>query len=405
MRETQDSFLVNSTSKGKSVTALSNFKVLDVTHVLAGPFCTYQLALLGADVLKIESPTEPDCARGRGPDDIANAAGLGLNYQVQGGNKRALAIDLASSQGRDIFLKLVQDADVLVENYTTGALNKLNLDFAVLSEINPRLVHCSLTGYGDTGPNAQTGAYDNVIQAASGTIAQCSGQKPNVSFVDYSAGYSAAFSIAAALLQRVQTGRGCHISVSMLEVAMQMMAPEVAATQHPIVKKRNKEAGITSYQTLDGVLTLGVFRPQQYRKFASVLSGMGFAIPELEDINDWNDVWAISEETKANLKQLFQTRTNAFWVQNLHAKDLPAEPVKTLTEAVESAQLKARDYFQPSDIDNKVTLPLTAFRMSEGGPTLSLPPPQHGQHSVDVMREVGLDEAQIKTLLSKGVIK
>lgn len=385
--------------------ALENIKVLDVTHVLAGPFCTYQLALLGADVLKVEPPTAPDCARGRGPDEKANAAGLGLNYQVQGGNKRALALDFADPEGRDIFLKLVRDADVLVENYTTGALAGLGLDYETLSKINPHLVQCSLTGYGDTGPEAKTGAYDNVIQATSGIIAQCGGEKPRVSFVDYSAGYSAAFAITAALLQKSQTGKGCHISVSMLEVAMQMMAPEAAAVQHPDAKTRGQEAGIASYQTLDGVLTLGVFRPQQYRKLATVLARLEMAVPALDHVYEWPDVWAISQDTKIQLQQIFLKQTNAFWVEKLHNSDLPAEPVKTLSDAVQSAQLHARGYFQPNPADAKATLPLTAYRMSEGGPELSSAPPKHGQHSIEILRETGLTEGQINALLQKGVIK
>lgn len=386
------------------MSALKNTKVIDVTHVLAGPFCTYQLALLGADVLKIESPTEPDCARGRGPDDVANAAGLGLNYQVQGGNKRALALDLADPEGRDIFLTLVRDADVLVENYATGALAKLGLDYHVLSDINPALVHCSLSGYGDTGPEAETGAYDNVIQATSGTIGQCGGRKPGVSFIDYSTGYSAAFAVTSALLQRVQTGRGCHISVSMLEVAMQMMSPEVAAAQYPSDTKRSKEAGIMTYQTLDGRLTLGVFRPLQYRKFATVLADMGTAVPLLDKIRTWQNVWSIPSETKARLEEIFRTQSSAFWVQRLRAADLPAEPVKTLSEAVQSPQLSARTYFQPNPKDTKATLPLTAFRMSEGGPALSSAPPRHGEHSAEVLREIGLNEDQIEALFEKGVV-
>ncbi len=385
--------------------ALEDIKVLDITHVLAGPFCSYQLGLLGADVLKIESPTQPDCARGRGPDDDANAAGLGLNYQVQGGNKRALAVDLADPEGRDAFLQLVKTADVLVENYATGALTRLGLGYDTLSKANPALVHCSLTGYGDTGPQAQTGAYDNVVQAASGIISQCGGTKPAVSFVDYSAGYSAAFAVAAALVQRSRTGRGCQISVSMLEVAMQMMAPEVAAAQHPAKTKRPKEAGIASYTTADGVLTLGVFRPLQYRKLSIILAGLGHPVPALETITDWPDVWAISPQTRDRIQAAFLTRKNAFWVRTLHDADLPGEPVKTLTEAVQSAQLTARAYFQPNPDDARATLPLTAFRMSEGGPALALPPPSHGQHSIEILREVGLNDSQINVLLNKGVIK
>ncbi len=246
--------------------ALNDIKVLDLTHVLAGPFCTYQLALLGADVIKIEDPANPDCARGRGPDDALNAAGLGLNYQVQGANKRSLALNLRSSEGVELFKSLAKDVDIIVENFATGALAALGVGYEVLRDINPELIHCSITGYGDSGPQADHGAYDNVIQATSGTIAQCGGVKPAVSFVDYATGYAAAFAVTAALTQRSQTGAGTHISVSMLEVAMQMMAPEAAAAQHVTPTKRGKEAGIASYETQDGHLMLGAFRPVQYRK-------------------------------------------------------------------------------------------------------------------------------------------
>ncbi len=385
--------------------ALDEINVLDVTHVLAGPFCTYQLALLGADVLKIEPPKAPDCARGRGPDPVANAAGLGLNYQTQGGNKRALALDLDDEEGRKIFRNLVRGADVLVENYAAGGLARRGLGFEALSQINPDLIYCSLTGYGDTGPETETGAYDNVIQATSGTIAQCGGIKPGVSFIDYSTGYAAAFAVSAAIVQRRRTGKGCHISVSMLEVAMQMMSPEVAAAQHPVKVKRDKEIGIQSYQTSDGQLMLGAFRPSQYRKLATLLALLEHPVAELETVNSWEDVWALSQEVKARLADVFRSRSNAQWLHDLRAVDLPAEPVKTLAEAVENPQLHARGFFQANPNGTPETLPLAGFRMSEGGPTLSTAPPKHGQHSVDVLREVGLTEAQINALLAKGVVK
>jgi crotonobetainyl-CoA:carnitine CoA-transferase CaiB-like acyl-CoA transferase len=170
--------------------ALQNIRVLDLTHVLAGPFCTYQMALLGADVIKIEDTVNPDCARGRGPDSAENALGLGLNYQVQGANKKSLALNLRDAKGADLLRELVRGADVLVENYTTGALTRLGLGYADLAVENPGLIYCSITGYGDYGPQAEHGAYDNVIQATSGTIAQCGGIKPGISFVDYATGYA-----------------------------------------------------------------------------------------------------------------------------------------------------------------------------------------------------------------------
>lgn len=384
--------------------ALDGTKVLDLTHVLAGPFCTYQLGLLGADVIKIEDPSNPDCARGRGPDDTLNAAGLGLNYQVQGGNKRSLALNLRSAEGVDLLKSLAKSADIVVENYTTGALAALGVGYDTLSAINPRLIHCSITGYGDSGPQAKDGAYDNVIQATSGTIAQCGGVKPGVSFVDYATGYAAAFAVAAALTQRVQTGRGTHISVSMLEVAMQMMAPEAAAAQHPSPATRSKEAGIASYDTQEGRLMLGAFRPAQYRKLAALLESLGHPLPALAQIYDWPDVWALSEGTKSALRDIFLTAGADTWVTRLRAADLPAERIKTLAEATGLPQLATRGYFQPSPANAATTLPTSAFHMDGSGATVHLEPPALGQHSRRILSEMGLTERQIDHLHDAGIV-
>lgn len=384
--------------------ALNGIRVLDLTHVLAGPFCTYQLALLGADVTKIERPGAPDCARGRGPDDAGNAAGLGLNYQVQGGNKKSFAVDLSIPDGAAILRKLIDQADVLVENYATGALAKLGLDYDSLKAGKPDLIYCSITGYGDTGTQATHGAYDNVIQAASGTIAQCGGIKPGVSFVDYATGYAAAFAVTSALVQRGRTGHGTHISVSMLEVAMQMMAPEVAAAQFGDAPKRGKEAGIASYETAEGQLMLGAFQPDQYRKLGVLLQGLGHSIDALCTIQSWPDVWAITDDTKSVLRAVFLTKSANDWVALLRDVDLPAERVKTLVEAVSLPQLAARGYFQPNPDAPDTMLPMAAFRMSEGGASLRTAPPRHGADSRVVMTEIGLSRDQIDDLYARGIV-
>lgn len=384
--------------------ALTGINVLDLTHVLAGPFCTYQLALQGADVIKIEDPNHPDCARGRGPDPKLNAAGLGLNYQVQGANKRSLSLDLRHPQGAQLLRSLVQKADILVENYTTGALAALGLGYADLAQDNPRLIHCAITGYGESGPQAKHGAYDNVIQATSGTIGQCAGVKPGVSFIDYATGYAAAFAVSAALNHRQQTGQGTHISVSMLEVAMQMMAPEAAAAQHPDPVLRSKEAGIASYPTQDGQLMLGAFRPVQYVKLAKLLDRLGHPLPALAQIRDWPDVWAISDQTKAKLAEIFLTADADTWVDRLRQADLPAERVKTLAEAVTLPQLAARQYFQPSPADADTALPTAAFHMGGQSAKLDRAPPTLGQHSRDILSEMGLSAQQIDQLQHAGIV-
>ncbi|MFB9148952.1 CaiB/BaiF CoA transferase family protein [Roseovarius ramblicola] len=385
--------------------ALTGIRVLELSQVLAAPFCGYQLALLGAEVIKVEVPDAPDCARGRGPLPELNAKGIGLTYQAQGGNKMALALDIRTEAGRAAFMKLAEGADVLLENYTTGALKALGLGYEALRQHNPRIVYCSMTGYGDQGPQAAKGAYDNTIQAASGIIAQSGGHKPGVSFVDYATGYSAAFAISAALLQRERTGQGCHISASMLEVALSLMAPEAAAKQTFPEAPKPREAGISAFDTADGRLMLGAFKPSQYRKLGACLAALGHAVPLLADIREWSDIWNNSDAIRGTLQDIFIRRSADEWQALLAAADVPAERIVTLDEAVAAPQLAARGYFAPSPADPSVTLPLAAFTMTEGGAALRHAPPVLGQHSRDVLAGAGLCDAEIDALFAKGIAK
>lgn len=385
--------------------ALQGIRIVEVSQVLAAPFCGYQFALLGSNVIKVELPDAPDCARGRGPLKELNDKGLGLTYQVQGGNKKSLALDIRTEAGREALLRLVDTADVFLENYATGVMDNLGLGYDALRGRNPGLVYCSMTGYGDTGPKAGKGAYDNTIQATSGTISQSGGVKPGVSFVDYAAGYSAAFAISAALLQRTRTGKGCYISASMLEVSLSLMAPEAAALQAAPQSPRRREAGISAYETADDRLMLGAFKPSQYRKLGACLREAGHDVPGLSDIATWEDVWNRSEGMRAELDAVFKTRDTATWLTLLEAADVPAEPVTSLDAAVRDPQVLAREYFTASPDDAEVTLPLAGYQMSRGGPALRQAPPQLGQDSRAVLEQAGLEEAEIETLFREGVAK
>lgn len=385
--------------------ALAGIRVIELSQVLAAPFCGYQFALLGAEVIKVELPDAPDCARGRGPMPALNDAGLGLNYQVQGGNKLSLALDIRTEAGHAALVKLVESADVFLENFTSGTIEALGLGYQALRQINPGLVYCSMTGYGDQGPKAAKGAYDNTIQAASGTIAQCGGVKPGVSFVDYAAGYSAAFAISAALLQRERTGAGCYISASMLEVALSLMSPEAAAKQVPAGAAKNKEAGISAYDTADGGLMLGAFKPSQYRKLGRCLAGLGYDLPLLAEIHDWPDVWTQAAPLRQALQAVFSQRSAVDWQDLLQAADVPAERIVTLEEAVTAPQLAERGYFTASPDDPSVTLPLAGFKMSEGGAALHSAPPELGQDSRTVLAGAGLSESEIDALFAGGIAK
>jgi crotonobetainyl-CoA:carnitine CoA-transferase CaiB-like acyl-CoA transferase len=385
-----------------------NITVLDLTHVLAGPFCAYQFALLGADVIKIEPPDGPDCSRGRGPDPSQNNALRGLTYQVQGSNKRAITLNLKSTQGQDILKKLVKNADILIENYRTGALVKLGLGYDKLKDINPALIYCSLTGFGDIGERASVNAYDNVIQATSGIIAQSAGHKPGVSFVDYAAGYNAAFAISSALHQRSQTGKGTYISSSMFEVAMMMMAPEVAAAQYPIKSVRDKEAGISAYDTADGMLMLGAFTPKQNKRMWEIFEKQGYQIsPDLKSPDSWETLWQLSNSIKYSLENILRDKTADEWQEIFHQHHLPAEKQRSLSEAVEDQQLKDRGYFYQGEKEkgdsHAPILPIAAFQF-ENGPEITSPPPNFNQHTHEILNSLGYNDDDIDHLKKEGVI-
>jgi crotonobetainyl-CoA:carnitine CoA-transferase CaiB-like acyl-CoA transferase len=389
--------------------AFEGLVVLDLTHVLAGPFCAYQLAVLGADVIKIEPPGEPDCARGRGPDPDQNAALRGLNYQVQAGNKRAMTLDLKSDAGCAILKELVAGADVFIENYRTGALAALGLGYEDLTAINPALIHCSMTGFGGTGPRAGVAAYDNVIQAASGIISQSGGNKPGLSFIDYGAGLNAAFAISAALFQRQRDGRGQHIDCSMMETAMLMMAPELAANLHPVKASRGKEAGIRAYETKDGVLMPGIFTPAQNKRFWRKLAEEGFEAGDLGETDDWPDLWERSERMGTRLEAIMGTRSATDWQDWLQERGFAGEIVRSLGEAARDPQLDARGFLQeleagPGDATAAVKAPVAAFTYAHDGPSIERRPPGFGEHTDEILRALGRSDEQIGELRMAGVI-
>src|SRR5579859_5326072 len=204
-------------------------RVIDVTHVLAGPFATYQLAVLGADVIKVEHPDEPDQSRGSGTDKELNRRSMGTGFLTQASNKRSITLDLKIEADRAILKELVATADVFVENYRPGAFEALGLGYEALAAINPKLIYASFSAFGQEGPRGAQTAYDHVIQATSGIMAMTGTKDVHpVKFgspaIDYATGMTGAFALAAALFQRQRTGKGQRIDMAMLDVAMILMS-------------------------------------------------------------------------------------------------------------------------------------------------------------------------------------
>jgi len=373
-------------------------RVIDVTHVLAGPFATYQLAVLGADVIKVEHPDDPDQSRGSGTDRALNRAQLGTSFLAQASNKRAITLDLKAERDRDILKKLVATADVFVENYRPGALDALGLGYAALSAINPRLIYASFSAFGDTGPRRRRTAYDHVIQATSGIMAMTGTADFNpVMFgapaIDYATGTTGAFALAAALFQRERSGRGQRIDMAMLDVAMILMSSHLAGYlrngTHPKPHgNRHAHATNGAYETKDGLLMVGASNLRQQRRLWTVLER-----PDLIKRTNDEREQDHARET-AVLTEILKARTADEWEEFFQARHVPAARVRTMGEALADPQTASRGVIHrhaaAPGIEGGFGVPVAAFTFAHDGPRVDTPPPMVGQHNDEIFAELGV---------------
>jgi crotonobetainyl-CoA:carnitine CoA-transferase CaiB-like acyl-CoA transferase len=388
-------------------------KVIDMTHVLAGPFCAYQLSVMGADVIKIEQPGEGDMVREAGSVRDHNRNGMGIGYLTQNSNKRAMTLNLKSEKGREILKRLAAVSDVLIENYRAGAMAALGLGYDDLAKINPRLIYCSMTGFGQKGPKAGHTAYDNVIQALSGmmTTTGFAGNAPvkvGPPVLDYGSGTMAAYAVSCALFQRTRTGKGQHIDVSMLDSALMLMSSTVAdylnSGKAPALWGNDSDnAGYACYDTKDGMLMVGAWTVRQQVKMWQALGRPDMAqISSLEEVNERHD-----EQAKV-LGDIFKTRPADEWVKLFHKAGLPAERVHTLPEALALEQLNHRAVIHTHGdvpgVGKNIKVPIAAFTYAHGGPSVRTPPPKHGEHTDDVLGELGFQKDQIAAMRGAGVV-
>ena len=402
-------------------------RVIDLTHVIAGPFCAYQLAALGADVIKVESPARPDMSRASGAGAAA-PAGMASDFTAQNANKRAVCIDLKSSAGAAVMRRLIATADVLVENYRSGALDALGFGYAAVKTLRPDLIYCSLTGFGQHGPHASRTAYDNVIQAYSGLMASTGDaatapMKVGPPVLDYGSGIQAAFAIAAALFQRASSGRGQYIDVSMLDAAVMFMSSHVMYAQAAGRAPPNtgndhaSNAGYACYATADGRLMLGAYTGAQARDMWTVLgdAAHGLALAELTPAG----MAAHFDRDRPRIANLLLAHSADHWEAEFNRRRVPAAKVRTLEEALAGEQLQGRTVLQTVDSragdgadgdDNAAPMPkfpVAGFQFAEpgSGPALRRPPPAFAQHTAEVLRELGYDDAELARLHAAGAIR
>ncbi len=373
-------------------------RVIDVTHVLAGPFATYQLAVLGADVIKVEHPDDADQSRSSGTDKALNRRNMGTAFLTQASNKRSVTLDLKQEKDREILKKLTATADVFVENYRPGAFAKLGLGYDALAAINPRLIYASFSAFGQKGPRGAQTAYDHVIQATSGIMAMTGTPEVNpVKFgspaIDYATGMTGAFALSAALFQRERTGKGQYIDMAMLDVAMILMSSHLAGYLRNGVHPKpngnlNPHATNSAYQTKDGLVMLGASNLRQQRRLWAILGR-----PEM--IKKTNEEREVDHDREAAvLSEIMRTRTADEWEAFLQGQHVPAARVRKMADAIADPQLKFRGVVHRHEAGNGVDgafgVPLAAFTFAHGGPRIDSAPPLLGQHNEEIFKELGV---------------
>ena len=397
--------------------AFSDLTIVDFTHVLSGPFCTYQLALLGARVIKVEEPELGDYMRRRGSDRDLRSKLMGDHFLSLNSNKQSIVIDLHVAEGVEIAQRLISTADVVVENFRAGVMDQLGLGFPALSKINPRLIYCAISGYGRSGVHRNRKVYDQVVQAASGLMSGTGPTdgapvKSGSPVLDYSSGLMACFAIAAALFERSQDGQGQFIDVSMHDTALMLMstgimnqmrsgrAPRPHGNDHPL-------AAASCYTASDGALImLGCCTQSQFERLCHLVGRPDLAIdPKFCDVNRQD----LHRDALANELQLtLATRTAAEW-EALLSDEVPAARVKTLQEGLALAKANERRVVQrieaPAGLGGAVDVPVSAFAFARGGPAIDSFPPFLGEHTERVLRDAGYSEIEIASFKDAGAVQ
>lgn len=396
---------------------LQKYRVLDLTNVLSGPFCGHLLAHMGADVIKVEQPGTGDLARQLGADVELNRKRMGASFLAQNAGKKSLTINLKSSSGKDLFRRLVRSADVLIENFRPGVMDRLDLGFDDLKLENPSLVYCAISGFGATGPLRNQPAYDQIIQGMSGvmsitgdeTSAPCRVGYP---IADTIGGMSAAFAVASVLAGRSgELEDAIFIDVSMLASTMSTMGWVVSnylmagKVPEPMGNDNFTASPSGTFRTADGLLNIAANKQEQFESLCHVVGQ-----PELID-----DPRFVERQSRLEHRQVLKTllerslskKSAGVWEKEMAAAGVPAGCVLTVPEALNHPHLRSRGmiggFDDVADV-GRVEVFRPGFKLNGLSPQVEEPPPTLGQHSEAVLRELGLSAEDIKRLYEEGAI-
>jgi formyl-CoA transferase len=392
---------------------LKGFRILDLTNVLAGPFCCHQLAHMGADVIKVETPGTGDLARQLGADLARNANLMGVSFLAQNPGKRSITLNLKTISGNRILRELVQGSDALVENFRPGVMARLNLDYDKLRKENPRLVYCAISGFGQDGPLAKLPAYDQIVQGMSGVMsitgdADTAPYRVGYPMGDTIGGMTAAFAVAAALANKAED-RGTFIDVSMLEAVIATMGWVVSnhliAGHTPMPNGNDNFTSSPSgtFNTSDGVMNIAANKQEQFEALCEIIGNT--ALVQDPRFADRKNRLVNRPALTAELEAAFATAPTIEWIEKLTAQGVPAGPVWSVPEALAHPQLADRGLLQTHRIGAEdLQLVGIGAKLDGVAPGVAAPPPTLGEHTDDILNELGYDSAQIAALKTEGAI-
>jgi len=393
---------------------LSGIRVLDLTNVLAGPFCCHQLAHMGAEIIKIEAVGRGDLARQLGADKHLSTAKMGISFLAQNAGKKSLTLDLKSDQGRGIFRKLIQTADVVVENFRPGVMARLGLDYEALRQQNPRLIYCAISGFGQTGPLSPRPAYDQIIQGLSGVMSITGKPEDDplrVGFplADTIGGLTAAMAIAAALNKQP---RGQIIDVSMLDSVLTTMGWVVSNYLiGGVLPTQQGNENVTSapsgtFQTGDGLINIAANEEKQWQALIAHLGCPHLAEDDRYSCRDHRKLHRHALTTE--LESYLAKKSAAEWEQDLTALGVPAGVVMSVPDILAHPHIAHRgllaEFTSVHGADRPISVMRTGFQ-TDGQPTsVDSPPPMIGEHNHEMLSELGYDNAAIAKLKQEGII-
>ncbi|KTT14186.1 CaiB/BaiF CoA transferase family protein [Pseudacidovorax intermedius] len=391
-------------------TSLRGIRVLDLTNVLAGPFACHQLAHMGADVIKVESRQGGDLARQLGADPELNRRHMGVSFLAQNPGKRSITVDLKKPAGKEVLRRLVRSADVLVENFRPGVMQRLGLGYDALLAENPRLIYCAISGFGQDGPLRDLPAYDQIIQGMSGTMRitgapESAPLRVGYPMADTIGGMTAAFAIAAALADRQRTG-GTFIDVAMLEAVMATMGWVVSnhliagQAPQPMGNDNFTASPSGTFRTADGLLNIAANKQEQFEALCRVVERP--ELPADPRFAERQGRLRHRAELKALLEEALSARSTDAWWPLLNQAGVPAGPVYGVPEALAHPQVAGRGmvgrFADVPGVGRDIHVVRTGFKIDGQAPRVDTPPPMLGQHSGEILASLGYSAEEIAQL-------